>query len=214
MKNLLLSLFLLSTLIGNAQLRVSKFFSNHMVLQRNTPIKVWGKATSETKIKATFKSETYTTTADTHGDWILTVGTHSAGGPYMLKIYTKNEEIVLSDILIGDVWLCSGQSNMEWPVSKTQNADSVIQSSHYDNIRHFNILSKAPKTAKHQLSEKNGAWQVCNPKTVCDFTGVGYFFGLDLYKELEVPIGLVNSTWGGSGIQAWMPESSFAEPQL
>jgi len=214
MKNLLFSFFLISASIVHAQLSVSKFFSDHMVLQRNMPVTIWGKAGAEEIVKVTFRNGAFTTTADTSGEWVLTMGNYAAGGPFVLKITSRNEEIVLSDILVGDVWLCSGQSNMEWPVSKTIKADSVMQSANYKNIRHFNVLSDARRTPQSQLPENNGGWQVCSPKTVGDFTGVGYYFGLDLYNELDVPIGLVNSTWGGSGIQAWMSDANFTDQEL
>jgi len=191
------------TQIATAKFRIAKIFSNHMVLQRDAKIPVWGWAEGKEKIKVTFDGKTYKAKVDKDGKWVAYLPKMKAGGPYEMRIKGKKTEIVLSDILVGDVWLCSGQSNMEWPVSASNNAQKEIANASDTQIRHF----KVPRTnsPKPEDELKGGEWQSTSPETVGAFTAVGYFFARHLREHQNVPIGLLNSSWGGSRIEPWMP---------
>lgn len=185
-----------------AQLKVSKLFGDHMVIQRNQEILVWGWATKGQKLSVEFEGNVYKGKADKLGKWKITLPAMKAGGPYTMEISSKGESIAIQDILIGDVWICSGQSNMEWVVANCDNAEEVIPASDDPMIRHFKIPHS---TAEHPEEELiAGEWKISDPENVPSFTAVGYFFAKELRKKHNVPIGLVNTSWGGSRLEPWM----------
>jgi sialate O-acetylesterase len=191
---------------ANAQIRLPKFFGDNMVLQRNGSIPVWGWASANEKITVQFNKQTKTTQADKDGKWIVRLDTEKAGGPYILNISGKSN-LLLKNVLVGDVWLCSGQSNMEWPVGQSNNATKEIATANYPFIRHIKIqraLNSLP-----DVDIQNTEWKVCDSNTVADFTGVGYFFARHIYENTKVPIGLINSTWGGTNIETWISREGF-----
>jgi sialate O-acetylesterase len=191
---------------ANAQIRLPKFFGDNMVLQRNGIIPVWGWASANEKITVQFNKQTKTTQADKDGKWIVRLDTEKAGGPYILNISGKSN-LLLKNVLVGDVWLCSGQSNMEWPVGQSNNATKEIATANYPFIRHIKIqraLNSLP-----DVDIQNTEWKVCDSNTVADFTGVGYFFARHIYENTKVPIGLINSTWGGTNIETWISREGF-----
>lgn len=186
-----------------SQLTVSKLFNNHMVLQQNEKITVWGTNTKNTKVSIQFNNQTYHTKTNTNGEWEILLSKFNAGGPYEMIIKSDKEKIVINDILIGDVWVCSGQSNMEWPLIKTENSLVEISTVSDTNIRHFKIPKSSSEKPEKTLAD--GSWEVANSKTVGEFSAVGYYFAKNLRaNNPQVPIGLINATWGGSKIQAWM----------
>jgi len=185
-----------------AQLKVSKLFSDHAVLQRDQAIKVWGWVDNGSSVTIFFNEKEYTARSDKQGKWMVTIPAMKAGGPYEMTITNSAETISLKDILIGDVWICSGQSNMEWTVINSDNATTEIEQAEDKSIRHFKIPQSYAKTPEETLA--GGEWQVTDSETLGDFTAVGYYFAKELRKHVDIPIGLLNTSWGGSRIEPWM----------
>ena len=185
-----------------SQLTVSALFTDHMVVQRDHPINIWGKASPGQSVSVNVSGNSRTSKADMDGHWMVTFPATPAGGPYQMKITSGGESISFADIFVGDVWLCSGQSNMEWTVQKSNDPDKAIMNATDAMIRHF----KVPHTTANAPDEEleGGPWQINNTETVSDFTAVGYYFAQTLRKHQDVPIGLLNSSWGGSRIEPWM----------
>lgn len=203
MKKLHLYLFLLflaPTL--SAQLKTSKLFSDNAVIQRSLEVPVWGTSQAEAVIYLDFKGKAFQTVADENGKWKIILPKMNAGGPYKMIITSGDEEIIYKNILIGDVWLCSGQSNMEWQVANSNNAASEIAAASDLQIRHFKVPHSYSFLPQDTLA--GGTWENCTPETVGEFTAVGYFFAKEIRKHHNVPIGLLNSSWGGSRIEPWM----------
>jgi len=180
-----------------------------MVLQRDEPVPISGRGVPGHAVTVRFAGQVKKTVVGNEGRWAVTldpVSSRSESGS--LKI----NHVVLNDILVGDVWLCSGQSNMEWTIRRSLNPQEEAEQADYDRIRHFNI----PRLFKPELqNDAAGEWKVCSSDTVMDFTAVGYFFARRLHRELEIPIGLINSTWGGTRIEPWIPAEAFAShPRL
>ncbi len=187
--------------LAQAEITLSPLFSDHMVLQRDQPNKVWGWAEPGEKAKLSIDGQNHPILADADGKWHVTLDPLEVGGPYTLQIKGKNR-IEISDILVGEVWLCSGQSNMRWNVSRTENADLEILVAKYPQIRHITVPRIASQTPLEQFE---GKWEVVTPESIAEFSAVGYFFGRQLHQTLEVPIGLINNSWGGSAAEAWTP---------
>lgn len=197
-------LLLLSCLIVaplGAKVSLPKFFSSHMVLQRDIPIKIWGKADKGETVTITFQQQTQSVKADKKGDWKVELSPLAAGGPYRMTISGKANTIEFEDILMGDVWICSGQSNMEWPLVNTIDAEAEIKNSTNPNIRLITV--KKTVQTKEQYDIEDGTWELCNPQTSRDFSAVGYYFGKELQQELNVPIGLIHTSWGGTDVRSW-----------
>lgn len=193
-----------------ADVKLPAVISNHMVLQQNSKANIWGWAQPGEKVEVKGSWQWFfgsSTTADDDGNWQLQIPTPKAGGPYTITVKANNT-IVLEDILIGEVWICSGQSNMEWTMAKAQDSDKYIPKANHPNIRLFTV----PKiTAAQPQKDVESEWFACTPESVKEFSAVGYFFGLHLQDELDVPIGLINSTWGGTPAQAWTPPDMLAD---
>ncbi|MFN8341252.1 MAG: sialate O-acetylesterase [Cyclobacteriaceae bacterium] len=202
MKKLIFLACILSTSISAWALRLPAIFSDHMVLQRERPVVIWGWADPGESVRATLNGQQQSTRTDKQGKWKLMLPALKAGGPYELKIAGKKSTLVLHDILIGDVWLASGQSNMEWVLRDTRDADKEIEQANYPEIRHFTVQKQM---AYQPLSDLQPAsWAVCTPKNAPSFSAVAFFFGRKLYEELHVPIGLINSSWGGTIVETWI----------
>ncbi|MBK8952267.1 MAG: hypothetical protein IPM85_08285 [Chitinophagaceae bacterium] len=190
-----------------AEVKLASVFTDHMVLQRNAPVPVWGWAAKGEKITIHFNGQTKQATADKTGKWIVYLDNEQAGGPFTLKVKGKSNIVELNDVLIGEVWVCSGQSNMEWPLSATINAEQEIASAQNNLIRHIKVehsISVVP-----QKEFKSTGWQTCNPSTAASFTAVGYYFAKQLQKELNVPVGLINTSWGGTIAETWISKSGL-----
>lgn len=194
-------LFLVSTPLL-AQFKVAQIFSNNMVLQRNQPIKVWGWAAKGAKVEIQFQENDYSAETDEQGNWLFTLPKMEAGGPYTMTIQSGENQIQFENILIGDVWLCSGQSNMEWTVANSADAKAEIAKADDNQIRHFKVPLTYSNKPEKDLA--GGLWEVTSSETVADFTAVGYYFARELREHQNVPIGLLNSSWGGSRIEPWM----------
>lgn len=184
-----------------ANIRLPGFFGNHMVLQRDKVVPVWGWSAPGETVEVWFHNQTKKTKADKRGQWKISLNPETAGGPYQLTVTGANR-ITLTDVLIGDVWICSGQSNMEMNVGSSANAEQEIQSANFPQIRHIKIPNAISGTPESDIA--SGAWQVASPETVGNFTGVGYFFARKVHQETGVPIGLINASWGGTMIETWI----------
>jgi sialate O-acetylesterase len=204
-KLLLLFLFLMSFSL-HANVQLPKIFGDHMVLQRDKAIVVWGWADPMEKITITFNKQSKNVTAAKDGSWKISLSAEPAGGPYSLTVKGKNA-ITISDVLVGDVWVCSGQSNMEWTVRNSNNAKDEIASANYPTIRHFKIPNTV--ASEPQKDIRGGEWKPANSQHVAEFTAVGYFFARELTKELNVPIGLINTSWGGTHSETWTSREAF-----
>lgn len=173
-----------------------------MVLQRGEPLPIWGTASPKDSVTVTFRDDTVTTMADENGYWLAELPPQKVGDPSKLEIKSGEETAVFDDVLVGEVWICSGQSNMEWTVRNSANPDAEIAAANYPSIRLFDI----PRTHAASPQENVDAeWVICTPETVESFSAVGYYFGRELWQELQVPIGLVSSAWGGTPAEAWTP---------
>ncbi len=206
-------------------LQIQKVFNTHMVLQRGIPIPVFGKANRGDKISVIFDRKIKTVETDKYGNWKVEFPPKKAGGPYTLTIRNSNLKIVVDDVLIGDVWLCSGQSNMAFQLKQTARADKEIQKANYPKIRLLNMnavvwpgnenWSKEDMQKINSLNYFKGSWEVCMPETAAGFSGVAYSFGRKLKQVLNVPIGLVLNAVGGSPAEAWIDRGTLEfDPQL
>ncbi len=191
-----------------AAVRLPKIISDNMVLQRDKPIKIWGWAGASENITIYFKGQTKTVKADKSGKWMITLNAEPAGGPHQLTIKGKNT-IILNDILIGEVWVCSGQSNMEMSVRSTNNAELEIQKARYPEIRQFMVQRTIASSPADDV--KGGDWKICSPENVPDFTAVGYFFAREIYLSQRIPIGLINTSWGGTHSETWTSREAFEQ---
>ncbi|WP_266365538.1 sialate O-acetylesterase [Tellurirhabdus rosea] len=197
----ILFLIFLST-TAFAQVRLARVFSDHVVLQRQQPIPVWGWAKPGEKVSVALAGQTQSVKAGTDGKWTVRFAPLEAGGPHTLSVTAKSGKAAASDVLIGEVWLCSGQSNMEWPVKLADNFAVEKGNANFPQIRHFFVSHEMALTPEADL--KNGDWKVCSPETVGDFTAVGFFFARELTQKLGVPVGLLHSSWGGSQAEGWI----------
>lgn len=193
-----------------SQVRLPKLIGDGMVLQRNAPVKIWGWAAKNEKMSLNFIDSTYGTKADSIGNWSITISNLKAGGPYSLTISASNS-ITISDIMVGDVWICSGQSNMEHTLgSFSWVYKDVIANSKNDNIREFNV-PQGYNFNKQLKDLPSGKWEIANPENVLNFSAVAYFFGKYIYEKYKIPIGLINSSLGGSPAESWLSENALKE---
>ena len=175
-------------------------FTDHMVLQRDTPIAVWGWASPTGIVSVTIDDRQATTQVDADSAWRLTLPPMPVGGPHTLTI-AGADTLRLTDVLVGEVWVASGQSNMEWPVQASNDADAEIQAADYPNIRLFKVARTVAYTPQKQVEAEG--WHAVTPETIPDFSAVAYFYGRRLYEDLNVPIGLIETAWGGTPAEAW-----------
>ncbi|MDR6197285.1 sialate O-acetylesterase [Siphonobacter sp. SORGH_AS_0500] len=213
MRKRLLLLICFISFGSQAQVKLAKIFADHVVLQRQKPIPVWGWAKPGEKVNVTLAGQTQQTKANAQGKWMVRFSPLEAGGPYALQASAKSGNQHINDVLIGEVWLCSGQSNMEWPVERANQFEKEKKDADYPQIRHFKVEYEFALSPQEDL--KTGEWQVCSPATVGGFTAVGFFFARELYQKLKVPIGLLHSSWGGSDVESWLSkEAMLSEPEL
>ncbi len=194
------------TTIARADVKLPQIISNHMVLQRNEPLRIWGWADAKEKVTVEFNNQKKSVRADSDGNWSVTLDPMTAGGPFIMTIKGDNE-ISLEDILIGEVWVCSGQSNMEWSVSQSNNPEEEIRNANYPNIRIFDVPRNLQLTPMDDIPETD--WHRVSPETIAGFSAVGYFFGRHLHKNLDVPVGLIGSNWGGTVVETWTSKESI-----
>ena len=210
MRKILLLLTLLSTCYSLfADVSLPNFFGNNMVLQRDKPIPVWGWASPKEKITVQFDHQTKAIKADKSGKWMIKLDNENAGGPYVLTIKGKNT-VTFNNVLVGEVWICSGQSNMEMPIDgwgKVNNYEKEIAAANYPMIRHIKVPDTVSSTPQDNIPKAD--WKICSPETAGDFTAAGYFFARELYNKLKIPIGLINTSWGGTMVETWTSREAF-----
>lgn len=203
---------------ASAEVRLAGVFGDHMVLQRGAPIRVWGTAQAGEAVRVWLGDNTRNSRhvrADADGRWQVQLPAAPAGGPHVLTVRATNT-LALRDVLVGDVWLCSGQSNMAWTVAQSQDAAAELAAADHPRIRHMQVAHRASLQPQRDLA--SAAWQVSSPDTAGQFSAVGYFFAVALQRARggdSVPIGLVNASWGGSHIETWTsPRAALADPVL
>lgn len=194
----------LSATSAGAAIRPAALFSDNAVLQRGIAVPVWGFADNGEKVTVKFQNQELSTVAK-DGKWMVKLAPLNVGGPYTMTI-TGSNTIELKNILVGEVWICGGQSNMQWPVQNAANGAEAVAAATDSKIRLFSVPRKASYTP---VDDVEASWAICTPKTVADFTAVGYFFGRDLRKTLDVPIGLIDSSWGGTIAKTWTSPEGF-----
>ncbi len=191
-----------------AQIRLPKLISDGMILQRDAKVKVWGRAAAGEKVTLDFQQQQYNAIADNAGKWMILLPAQKAGGPYEMT-FSGSNTITIKNILFGDVWLCSGQSNMELTMDRlVDKYPEVISTSENHNIRQF-LIPDVYDFEKPHDDVSGGAWIAASPKNVLQFSAAAYFFADDLYKKYGVPIGLINSALGGSPAEAWISEDAL-----
>lgn len=191
----------------DAKVKLSALISDGMVLQREQPVKIWGTADAGESVSVTFMKKKYAATADNNGHWSVTLPSMKAGGPYLMRI----NDIKLNDILIGDVWLCSGQSNMELPVSRvTDMFATEINEYSNERIRQI-IIPKVYNFHAPQETLSATSWKPMTQENVMNFSALAYFFAKEMYEKTKVPVGIINSSWGGTPIEAWISEEGLKE---
>jgi sialate O-acetylesterase len=193
---------------ASAEVRLPGFFGDHMVMQRDIELRVWGWCDAGEAVTVTLNGKEASTKGNAEGKWKVTLPAMRASTkPLQLRIQGNNV-IEISDILIGEVWLCSGQSNMEWTVAASTNRDAEIAAAKFPMIRHLKIDHR-PSTIP--LDDVSAPWTVCSPAVVGNYTAAGYFMARKLHQELGVPIGLINSSWGGTRVEPWTPPVGFKQ---
>ncbi|WP_255516399.1 sialate O-acetylesterase [Luteimonas suaedae] len=198
----LVLLLLAFSLPAHAAVELPLLFSDGAVLQRDRPLPVWGWAAPGIAVQVAFDGRRAEAVADADGRWLAVLPAHAAGGPFEITVTAGDETVTVRDVLVGDVWLASGQSNMEWPLLQTNDAEAEIARADDPQIRHFKVPKSWADTPQVRLA--GGAWAAASPLTVGDFSAVGYHFARELRAATGVPIGIIDSSWGGSAIEAWM----------
>ena len=200
-------LYLCATSWADAKVKLPALISDGMVLQREQSIKVWGTADAGESITVKFQKKSYHATADANGRWSITLPPLKAGGPFPMQV----NDIKLNDILVGDVWLCSGQSNMELPVRRVMDMFSQeILSYNNEKIRHILIPQEYNFHAPQEELSATG-WKTLTQENVMDFSALAYFFAKEMYEKTGIPVGLINSSWGGTPVEAWISEEGLKE---
>jgi sialate O-acetylesterase len=206
---------LLTILTAKAKVTLPSFFTDNMVLKQKSVVPFWGTAKADAQIKVTssWDTKSYTAKADAKGNWSVNLTTPAYGGPYTITI-NDGDNLTLNNILIGEVWLCSGQSNMEMPLDgwgKINNYEQEIKNANYPEIRLLQAEHVYSATPQNDLKVQHGGWQVCSPKTISDFSSAAYFFAKKIYDEKHIPIGLLHSSWGGTVIEAWISKGAITQ---
>ena len=214
----IISLIFFSCAHDSKTLSVSQLFSDGAILQRNTKIAIWGKSNPNKIVEIQSEwAENISVNSGLNGKWIGYLKTPEGGGPYSITINCDEETLNITDVLIGEVWLASGQSNMEMPLKgwlpndPIDNSDVEIKKADYPNIRMFTVKKNASAISQDKL---NGKWEKTSPKTAENFSAVAYFFSRELHNKLNVPIGIIHSSWGGTPAEAWTSERKLKELDL
>ena len=202
-------LILIAAIHAQADVKLPAVISDNMVLQRDAKVPIWGWAQpgEEVTVSVSWLRTQWSAKADKDGKWMFRVTSPKEGGPYGMTLKSTNT-VTIKNILVGEVWVCSGQSNMEWPVRQVNDAQHEISTADYPNIRMFTVQKKV---AEEPLTDCIGNWKECNPQNVPAFSAIGYFFGRELHKRLNVPVGLINTSWGGTPAEAWTSKRVLSE---
>lgn len=214
MRHLLL-LSLLFSIGASAVPRLSSLFSDNMVIQQNAYAPIWGTARPGKRVTVTcsWDGREVSTKADATGRWSVTVRTPAAGGPHTITV-SDGRKVRISGVMSGDVWLCSGQSNMEYPVkgwTSVLNADVELANSAHPDIRLLQVHKVAASSPAAELVANSDTWQVCGPATLPEFSAIAYFFAREISSKVGVPVGVIDATWGGSNIESWISAEALSE---
>lgn len=221
-KHFILSTILLASTMAPsamAQPKLSPLFSDNMVIQQQTDAPIWGIAKPNKKVTliGSWNHEKVTVKADAKGEWKATLKTPEAGGPYTITI-SDGKLLTLKDVMVGEVWLCSGQSNMEFPVkgwTQVINADKEVAEANHKNIRLLQIHKVTAEEPSREVIANSTTWQECTSQTVPEFSAIAYFFAREINQKIGVPVGVIDATWGGSNIESWMSKNTLQYvPQL
>lgn len=204
MKKLLSFLLLLAGGFAHADVSLPKFFSSHMVLQREAPITVYGWAAAGKTVKVSFAGQKAQAKTDAKGSWSLQLKAMPVGGPYVMTVSEANT-VTFEDVYLGDVWFCSGQSNMGWKLEDATNGREELAKASHEKIKLLQVSRTMAGTPQQDIEK--GTWKTCSPESALGFSAVAYFFGRELYQKYQVPIGLINASWGGTRIEDWMGEA-------
>ena len=198
-----------------ADVKLANLFVDHMVLQQGTPAPVWGTAAPNEAVTVSVAGQTAQATADASGKWVAKLPALQAGGPHELVVKGTNE-LKVADVMVGEVWIASGQSNMEWPIAAGSASDQEKASANYPAVRMFTVQKAVTgKPAADVATPNNAGWVVCTPNSVNVFSAVGYFFAKELHKSLGVPVGIIHTSWGGTPAESWARlDALAADPDL
>lgn len=194
----------------SAAVKLPALISDHMLIQRDAPVRIWGKADPGEMVNVTFQSQKLSAKADLNGQWQVFLEPVVTPGPYEMTVAASNA-ITVHDILAGEVWVGSGQSNMEFPMSKVADAEKEIAAASYPQIRLFTVKRVV---ADQPVEDVQGSWTSCTPESVKNFSAVAYFFGRELFQTQHTPVGLIHSSWGGTPAQSWTEKSFLSEDPL
>jgi sialate O-acetylesterase len=190
-----------------ADVRLPRIFSSNMVLQQGSEIPVWGNADRNERVTILFNGVTLRAKADKNGSWRVNLPAQNYGGPYTLTV-KGNNTVEFENVMIGEVWVCSGQSNMQWTVKNSNDSDEEIAAADYPNIRLFYVPREVAQFPQTDISD--GEWVECSPETIPEFSAVAYYFGRSLYQDLNVPVGLIHTSWGGTVAETWISPSAMS----
>lgn len=190
--------------VALGEVRLPAVISDHMVLQAGQPIVIWGWCDAGEQVKVSFDGQEASVSGGTK--WKTELKPHAAGGPYELSVSGATNTIVVKDVLVGEVWLGSGQSNMQWPVKASNNPDAEIAAARYPDIRLFSAPRVVAQTPQEDVE---GAWVACSPETIAEFSAVLYYFGVQLRHKLQTPVGLIHTSWGGTPAEAWTSRAAL-----
>ena len=198
--------------VVRAEVRLPSIIGDNMVLQSGMKVRIWGTANAGENVTVTFAKKSVNTVAGAQGRWEVWLGPLKAGGAPSELIVKGDNVLTVKNVLVGEVWVCSGQSNMEWPLNNTDNAADVVARANHAEIRLFTVQKKISTSP---LDDVQGRWVVTTPEEAAHFSAVGYFFGRELYQHLKTPIGLINTSWGGTPAEAWTShEGLLSSPEL
>ena len=194
-------------------MKLNRLFSDDMVLQREIPIPVWGMAEPGEQVTVSLSGQTQTAKANASGAFRVSFAPLPAGGPHTLSAQGAKDRVLVRNVLVGEVWICSGQSNMEWTLSNCADGQFEVEAAQYPAVRMFRVPQKA---VVRPQTDTDGAWAVCTPATAGNFSGVGYFFARELHRKLGgIPVGMINTSWGGTLAEAWTSrETLLATPEV
>ncbi len=192
---------------GLAKIVLPDVISSNMVLQREAEVPIWGKANAGESISVEFSGQIHTVITNDNGHWKILLSPMPVNAQAETMTISGEDTLYLENILVGEVWVCAGQSNMQWTVEQSEGGTEAIAKANFSNIRLFNV---SREIAFKKEEGKLATWKVCSPESVGDFSGVGYFFALDLYQKMGVPVGMINSSFGGSQAEAWTPVEYLA----
>jgi len=196
-----------------AEIKLPSILGNNMVIQRDQPVNIWGQAEPSEKILVQLDEDIARATADDNGFWGVTLKPREASRQSLQMTIsgTKSQNMTLENILVGEVWICSGQSNMQFSMLETHSPIPEIQKADYSRIRLFYVPRKISTSPQNDV---NAEWDICSPETIGPFSAVAYYFGWEIHTELDIPVGLINTNWGGTRIEPWTPDSGFPREPL